>query len=110
MFSDETLITRIGSVGRCYCHERPEDEKIKAHQVQKTKQGGGGKMMIWGCITPHSVDDACRFLEMLYSKGYVDVLKDYVVQSRDWRGMDRATFLFQRDNTSVHTTHIVKKY
>jgi transposase len=110
MFSDETLISRIGSFGRRYCYKRPGDKTFRAHQVQKTKQGGGGKMMIWGCITPHGVGDACRFMETLDSKGYMQVLKDYVVQSRDWCGMDRETFVFQHDNASVHTASIVKKY
>jgi hypothetical protein len=45
-FSDETFISRIESIRRRYCYERPGDKKIKAHQVRKTKQGGGGKMMI----------------------------------------------------------------
>ena len=42
MFSDETLISRFGSFGRQYFYSDREHRRFEAHQVKKTKQGGGG--------------------------------------------------------------------
>ena len=110
MFSDETIISRVGSFGKSFYYKRPKDKTIKAHYIKETKQGGGGKIMIWGCITYYGVGDACWFQEKIDSKAYVNALKDYVLQSRDWYSMDPATFTFQQDGASIHTAGIVKKY
>src|SRR5690349_23547449 len=110
MFSDETIISRISSFGKSFDYKRPKDKTIKAHYIKETKQGGGGKIMIWGCITYYGVGDACWFQEKIDSKAYVNALKDYVLQSRDWYSMDPAIFIFQQDGASIHTAEIVKKY
>ena len=66
--------------------------------------------MFWGCITYYGVGDACWLQGKVDADAYVDVLKDYVLQSRDWYCMDPATFVFQQDNASIHTARIIKKY
>jgi hypothetical protein len=70
-------------------------------------QGGGGKMMIWGCITFFGPGDAGWIQGKVDSDSYLDVVRDYVRQSRDWWGMDQETFIFQQDNASVHTARKV---
>ncbi|KAF9176463.1 hypothetical protein BGZ50_000621, partial [Haplosporangium sp. Z 11] len=41
---------------------------------------------------------------------YVQVLRNDVLASRDYYGMDPATFIFQQDNARVHTADSVKKF
>src|SRR5689334_6120542 len=103
MFSYETLISRIGSYGRKYYFKKRGDTSIRPHHFKKTKQGGGGKMMIWGCITYFGVGDACWIPDKMNSVFYVEVLKDYVFASRDWYSMNKSKFLFQQDNAKIHT-------
>ena len=60
MFSDETIISRVGSFGRKYYYSsKPRYRRFLAHQVKETQQGGGGKIMVWGCLTYYGVGDAC---------------------------------------------------
>lgn len=108
MFSDETMFSKIGSFGKPHHYRRPKHKRLKPHQIQKTKQGGGGKLMMWGCMTFHGVGDACWAKEGVDSETYANILSEYVIASRDYYGMETATFVFQQDNARVHTTRIVK--
>jgi len=110
MFSDETIISRMGSYGRKYYYKRPERKRLEAHHIKQTKQGGGGKMLIWGCMTYYGVGDACWYPDSMNSEGYLGVLKDYVLQTRDWYGIERQDFIFQQDNASAHKASIVNNY
>lgn len=58
MFSDETSISRVGSFGRQFYYSNQEHRRFKVHRIKKTKQSGGGKIMVWGCMTYHGVGDA----------------------------------------------------
>lgn len=110
MFSDETTVSRIGSYGKKFYYSNQEHKRLKPHQVKGTKQGGGGKMMVWGCMTYHGVGDASWIPGRINSEAYIDIVDDYVLASRDWYGMDPDTFIFQQDNASVHTAHAVKNF
>jgi transposase/uncharacterized protein (DUF2267 family) len=110
MFSDESSISRIGSFGRQYFYSDREHKRLEPHQVKETKQSGGGKIMVWGCMTYYGLGDLSWIPGKINSEQYLTVLKDYVLQSRDWFGMDPATFIFQQDNASIHTARIIKDY
>jgi hypothetical protein len=110
MFSDETVISRVGSFGRKYYYKRQEDKHIRPHHIKKTKQGGGRKIMVWGCMTYYGVGDACWIPEKINAVLYVEVLKDYVFASMDWCGMDPRKFIFQQDNAKIHTAKVTKDY
>jgi transposase len=110
MFSDESSISRIGSFGRQYFYSDREHKRLEPHQVKETKQSGGGKIMVWGCMTYYGLGDLSWIPGKVNSEQYLNVLKDYVLQSRDWFGMDRETFVFQQDNASIHTARIIKDY
>jgi transposase len=110
MFSDETIISRVGSFGKGFYYKRPENKRLQAFQIKETLQGGGGRLLLWGCMTYHGVGDACWISGRMDSGVYLDVVKDYVVASRKWHAMDPATFLFQQDNASIHTAGIIKAF
>jgi hypothetical protein len=104
MFSDETVISRIGSFAKSYYYSRPDHRSVHPDQVQPTIQGGGGKMMLWGCIIFFVSGDLGWIKEKINSEVYLDIVKDYVPQSRDYYGMDKQSFIFQQDNATVHTS------
>lgn len=58
MFPDETSISRVGSFGRQFYYSNREHKRFKPHQVKESKQSGGGKIMVWGCMTYYGVGDA----------------------------------------------------
>lgn len=66
--------------------------------------------MVWGCITFHGVGDAGWLQGKVDSDAYLDVVSDYVRQSRDYWGMDATTFIFQHDNSRVHTSRKVMEF
>ena len=110
MFSDESSISRIGSFERQYFYSDKEHKCLQPHQVKETKQSGGGKIMVWGCMTYYGLGDLSWIPGKVNSDQYLTVLKDYVLQSRDWFQMDPTTFIFQQDNASIHTARIIKEY
>ena len=57
MFSDESSISPIGSFGRQYFYSDKEHKCLQLHQVKETKQSGGGKIMVWGCMTYYGLGD-----------------------------------------------------
>ncbi len=67
-------------------------------------------MMLWGCITFFGVGDSSWIKETITSDVFLDVVQDYVRQSRDFWGMDESTFIFQQDNARVHTTRKVMEF
>jgi hypothetical protein len=74
------------------------------------QQGGGGKMMIWGCITFFGPGDLSRINGTLNSDFYLDILQDYVLGSFAWYRMDPATSIFQQDNSRVHTATSIQEW
>lgn len=110
MFSDETIIRRVDDKGRRYYYKRPGEKFLRPHQIKKAIQGGGGRMMIWGCITYYGVGDASWIPDNMNADSYISVLKDYVFASRDWNDMDPEKFIFQQDNASVHTAKSTMSY
>lgn len=110
MFSDESVISRVGSFGRQYYYSNEEHKRKKPHQIRRTPQAGGGKMMVWDCITYQRQGDLRRIEERLNSELYVDILNDYVLASFDFGGMDPANSIFQQDNSRVHTAKLVQRW
>jgi transposase len=110
MFSDEKVFERFGSSGRQYYYSNAEHKQRHVQHFREKKQGGGGKIQVWGCITSHGVGDLEWVEGNMESVHYVEVLDRYVIPSRDWYGMDPRTFIFQHDNSSVHTARIVKDH
>lgn len=110
MFSDETVISRVGSFGRQFYYSDKEHRRNLPHQIRRTEQGGGGKMMIWGCITYNSPGDLAWVPEGMDSELYERVLQDYVEASFDWSGMNPEESFFQHDNSGVHTANRIKAW
>lgn len=110
MFSDEVSIHRVEPFGRKFYYKKPENRKLRSSQVKRTKQGGGGKISVWGCMTYHGVGDACWIPGNLNSSSYVDILQENMLASRDWYNMIPSDFVFQHDNSSVHTSKVVTEY
>jgi len=111
MFSDEAMFCRVGTCGKQYYYKRPQRKTLEDHQTTPTKQGGGGKILVWGCMTYYGLGDSCWFPGKINSENYVkEILEEYLVANRDYYDMDPKSFIFQHDNSSVHTAHIVKSY
>src|SRR5690554_3015679 len=98
MLSDETVISRTGSFGRKYYYSRPKHKCFQPLQVPGVQQGGGGKMLLWGCVTYNGVGDLEWIKGKMDTAFCVHVLCKDVFASREYYHMDPATSIFQQDN------------
>lgn len=110
MFSDECIVSRLGTFGKQYFYSNDEHWQQHPHHFRQKTQGSGGKIMIWGCITYHGVGDLGWIEGHMKAEDYVSVLDKYVLASRDWNKMDPANFIFQHDNASIHTAGMTQRF
>lgn len=110
MYSDECSIKRAGRTGKQWYYSDGARRLQYPHHFKQKTQGGGGRIMIWGCITYFGVGDMCWVEGNMNADYYEQVLRNYVISSRRWYNMNPATFIFQQDNARIHTTSNVKDY
>ncbi|KAG1125393.1 hypothetical protein G6F38_013827 [Rhizopus arrhizus] len=76
VFSDETKVNVWGSDGVKYYWKRVGD-KLRFHHLDLTVKGGGGSVMMWGCITYDGPGYACRIYDGTMKKeDYVHTVAD----------------------------------
>ncbi|KAG1491959.1 hypothetical protein G6F45_013486 [Rhizopus arrhizus] len=74
VLSDETKVNVYGSDGCKYFWSRPDD-KLQPHHLDLTVKGGGGSIMVWGCITYDGPGYACWISEgTMKASDYVGIL------------------------------------
>jgi transposase len=110
MFSDETSVSRFGTFGRRFYLKRPRNKTPRPHHKKGTKQGGGGKICLWGCLTYRAPGDLCRLSGYMDAETYVDVLKSYVIRTWKFYELKPKNLIFQQDNASAHTAKLSKAY
>lgn len=110
MFSDEVTISRIDTQGSRHYYKKPKDKIIRPHQIKRKRQGGGGKIMVWGSITYYGEGYAARIFGTINSEMILNILQDYVIKGMKYYKMNPKTFLFQQDNARVHTAKVVQDY
>jgi hypothetical protein len=110
MFSDETIVSRIGSFGKQYFYSNKEHKHQHQHHFSAKMQHGGGKIMLWGCISYNGVGDLVWIVGNMDAPDYVQVLRDNVVASAEFCGLDPSTFIFQHDGAKVHTAEATKVF
>lgn len=108
IFSDETKINRMGSDGKQYIWRRV-NEPLSDRTVKPTLKGGGGSMMIWGCMGANGVGHATKVTGTVNSELYLEILKDEMLNSREWclEEKEQENMVFQQDNASCHKSHLV---
>ena len=108
LFSDETRIARVSARGRHYVWHSVSDPN-PLHGIVPTLRFGGGSVSIWACMCSRGLGWACRIVETLDSALYVNILNDEMSWSASWF-FGNEPFIFQQDNSSVHTAHVVSQW
>lgn len=108
-FSDESIFRVFGSNGLEWCW-RKKGQRFDKRFTKKRVKHGGGKVTVWGMITPHGVGRLVRIHGNLTGELYCEIMKDDMLGSSSDLGPDPAAFWFQRDNDPKHTANIVKKW
>jgi hypothetical protein len=103
VFSDESIFRVFGSDGREWCWRKP-GERFDPRFTKKRVKHGGGKVTVWGMITPHGVGRLVRIEGNLTADLYRDILQEDVLGSFSDLGLDPNDFYFQQDNDPKHTS------
>ncbi|KAG0761216.1 hypothetical protein G6F22_018932 [Rhizopus arrhizus] len=108
VFSDETKVNVWGSDGVKYYWKRVDD-KLRFHHLDLTVKGGGGSVMMWGCITYDDPGYACRIYDGTMKKeDYVHILDTTLMDTLNYYNYDPKSIYFQQDNDPKHTSKVAK--
>jgi len=105
VWSDETALTLVQE-GREYTWLKKGEDILDDKFVQGTKKFGGGKLMIWACMTFKGMGLACKIDETLDSTLYCQILKEELMQTLDYYDLSTDKVLFQQDNDPKHTSKL----
>jgi transposase len=107
IWSDETGFTLLYGEGKEYAWVQ-EDVVYSDDLWTPTKKFGGGKLMVWGCITYSGVGYYCRIDETLDAQLYTEILRGEVMRTIRYYNMDMEEVVFQHDNDPKHTAQIAQ--
>uniref|UniRef100_A0AAY5LA38 Tc1-like transposase DDE domain-containing protein n=1 Tax=Esox lucius TaxID=8010 RepID=A0AAY5LA38_ESOLU len=109
LWSDETKINLFGSDGVKHVWRQPGEE-YKNKCVLPTVKHGGGRVMVWGCMSAAGTGELHIIEGTMNANMYCDILKQSMISSLQM--LDRRA-VFQHDNdpkhTSKTTTALLKK-
>jgi transposase len=107
IWSDEAPFMIVNSDGKEYVWEKPS-QVIRESSVKPTKKFGGGKVMMWGCITWEGVGFSCKIDETLDAELYAEILRGELMRTIDFYDFDLSEVIFQADNDPKHTSHLAQ--
>lgn len=109
IFSDESKFMIFGSDGLQYCRRGP-GEAFDPRNVQQRLKHGGGKIMVWGCMTAHGFGRLIRVEGNMDAAQYCRILEEGLLGTLDDHDIDRRSAYFQQDNDPKHTSGRAKKW
>ncbi|KAJ3494693.1 hypothetical protein NLJ89_g10752 [Agrocybe chaxingu] len=104
-FSDESIFHLFGSDGVEWCWRRP-GQRLDPRFTKKKVKHGGGKVAVWGMITPDGVGRIVRIEGNLTGALYREILQDDMLGTYDDLSLNPHDFYFQQDNDPKHKSHI----
>lgn len=109
IFSDETKINRFNSDGRSWTWYR-DGETLQPRNVSQSTKYGGGRIMLWGCITALGVGYMCEIEGNMDQKLYKDILEGELEKTFTFYGLEKAKCIFQHDNDPKHTAKSIRRF
>ena len=91
IFSDESSFEVFDSKKRQHCY-RPDGTGLEEKYLQPTVKHGGGKIMVWGCISWSGTGRLVVVDKKLDAAGYINILSNNLQQSAHEMNLDH--FLF----------------
>jgi len=108
IFSDETVISAFpeGSHGLVWTKTAdPLDPRL----IVPVVQGGGARIMVWGCISKYGFHDLICFKDTVDAARYVEVLEEYLLPVVQQYFL-RQPCIFQQDGASIHTARLTQEF
>ncbi len=105
IWSDESKFTLVNSEGKEYVWVKQTDS-LRDDEVIGTKKFGGGKVMLWGCMTWEGVGLCCKIDTTMDAELYSKILKEELMNTIHYYNLDQSEVIFQHDNDPKHTSHL----
>ena len=109
IFSDESKFNLVHSDGRDFVWRR-KGEAYNPKYTIRTKKFGGGKVMVWGCITPSGVGQLHRITGIMNADVYVQILTKSLLGTLRSYGLNSRRVIFQQDNDPKHTSKKARQW
>ncbi|KAJ8462969.1 hypothetical protein ONZ51_g10558 [Trametes cubensis] len=109
VFSDESKFNLFGSDGRQWVRRRVGEEFLDRN-VKKKVQGGGGSIMVWGCITANGVGRLHRINGIMDAKKYCAILEQSLLGTLHDHHLSPSAIIFQQDNDRKHTSKLAQHW
>jgi hypothetical protein len=102
LWTDETKINRIGSDGRAYTWKEKGSPLCDRTTTPTVKHGGGGNIMVWGCMGWNGVGKLVEVQGIMDAVQYCEILDEEVAESFEKLEMGEEERIFQQDNDPKH--------
>ena len=110
LWTDETKINRIGSDGKVYIWKE-RGEPLSGRTTSPTvKHGGGGNLMVWGCMWWNGVEKLIEVQGIMGKVQYCKILEDGVEESFEKLEMVDGKWYFQQDNDPKHMSGVATQW
>ena len=109
VWSDESKFSIFGSDGREYCWVKP-GSPLSRERVKPTVKYGGGKVLVWGCMTFDGIGYMCKIDNTMDGELYREILSGEFLQTLEWYQLDKSEIIFQHDNDPKHTAKLTKEW
>jgi hypothetical protein len=110
LWTDETKINRIGSDGKVYTWKERGEPLSDRTTLPTVKYGGGGNMMVWGCMGWNGVGKLIEVQGNMDAVKYCEILDNGVVESFEKLEMEEEERIFQQDNDPKHTSKLGQQW
>lgn len=102
LWTDETKIHRIGPDGRVYTWKEKRNPLCDKPTTPTVKHGGGGNIMVWGCMGWDGVGKLVEVQGTIDAVQYCEILDEGVVESFEKLEMEEKERIFQQDKDPKH--------
>jgi len=108
IFSDETMVTARPIHSTSYVWTKTSDHP-NPRLVVPSVQGGGSKIMTWGCISVFGFHSMVLLEGSVDSERYIGVLQEDLLPVTQ-QHFDRQPVVFQQDGASIHTSAATMRF
>ena len=106
LWTDKTKINRIGSDGKVYIWKEREEPLSDRTTSPAVKHGGGGNLMVWGCMGWNRVGKLIEVQGIMDKVQYCEILEVGVEESFEKLEMVDGKWYFQQDNEPRHMSGV----
>jgi len=110
-WSDECSVEKPADPCQVYIFRRPgEHEKFLPKNVLPKDKSGSISLMVWGCFAGSHLGPLVSFRGINTAVTYITALRDNLLPFLKTLPNLKRDFIFQHDNTAIHTTKITKEW